>query len=107
MKKIIAATIFLSSLTVNAEVREEVRNYQLWSNINGGEIIRVIPTGQAVNGQGCVDADSYMVKSTLSPAIISRIYETLLTAKIASRPVTLIVECCQSNRPAIIGVFIK
>ncbi len=107
MKKIITAILFFCSLSVKADAVIDIPDFQLWSTTNGTDIVRVIPNGVAVSAQGCSDPDSYMVKSTLSAASISRIYATLLAAKMASKPVTIVVIGCETNRPAIVNVLIK
>ena len=105
-EKIITAILFFHSLSAKADVVIDLPDFQLWSTTNGTDM-RVIPNGVAVSAQGCSDPDSYMVKSTLSAASVSGIYATLLAAKMASKPVTIVISGCESNRPAIVNVLIK
>lgn len=106
------AICFLSviSFPLCADVTVDVADYQLWSTTNGTDIIRLIPTGVAVNNAqapSCPDADSYMVKSTLSASSIDRIYSSLLAAKMSSKPVTITISGCETSRPAIVNVIMK
>jgi len=74
----------------------------IWSN--AGTAIRVgMPN--IVNNWACTDPDSYFVQSTLSQQVQSRILAVLLTAKALGRPVTVRLDGCESNRPAITAAF--
>lgn len=84
----------------------EINQYQLWSTINGTNTIRIIPTDSQVDAQECSDPDSYMVKTTLEETAISRIYSSLLTAKMSDKPVKVYIQGCEANRPAIVNVIL-
>jgi hypothetical protein len=112
MKKIILAT-FMTSLSLHsfADINVDLSDFQLWSATNGSDLIRVIPKGVPVMtpqinalAPACTDNDSYMVKTTIAPAAISRMYSTLLAAKMSAKTVTLVLSGCETNRPAIVSV---
>lgn len=110
MKCLALSVAILFPITAFSEVFLELPDYQLWSTTNGTDVIRVIPIGTPVSNTqepACSDPDSYMVKSDLTESSINRIYSTLLAAKMASKPITLVVSGCQLNRPAIVNVIIK
>lgn len=110
MKSIAFSIAILFPLSAFADVFIDLADYQLWSTTNGTDVIRVVPIGASVNNTQtptCSDADSYMVKSTLSAASINRIYSTMLAAKMASKPITIVVSGCELNRPAIVSAIIK
>ena len=82
-------------------------SFQLWSTTNGSDVIRVIPDNASVVAEGCNDPDSYMVDTALTDAAKSRIYSTLLAAKMSDKPVRLNIQGCESNRPAINNVILN
>ena len=106
MKKIVFCFLALVALPSYADEFVELSDFQLWSTTNGEDAIRVIPNGVAVRGQGCLDADSYIVKTTLTAPAISRVYATLLAAKMGSKPIKLFIAGCELNRPAIVNAII-
>ena len=97
--------MFCTSLS--AAATDVAAPFQLWATTNGNDAIRVVPVEARINPDGCTDADSYMVKKTLSEASKARIYSALLAAKMGARGVTLQIEGCESARPAIVDVVIK
>jgi hypothetical protein len=112
MKKNMLA-IFLASISMYslADINVDLNDFQLWSTTAGSDLIRVIPKGVPVMtpqinslAPTCTDYDSYMVKTTLTPAAINRMYSTLLAAKMSAKPVTIVLSGCETNRPAIVSV---
>ena len=54
----------------------------------------------------CSDPDSYMVSTSLSHEVQSRIFSVLMTAKVANQPVKINVKGCEDNRPAITSAIL-
>lgn len=106
MKKSILVVVLTSlSMFSFADVNVDLNDFELWSTTAGSDLIRVFPKGVPVNNSAtCGDADSYMVKTTLAPAAINRMYSTLLAAKMSAKPVRLMISGCETNRPAIVSV---
>ncbi len=103
----------------NGVVTLAATSYKLWTNAPGaGNAIRIsviapetIYNAPSAGGTtiGCTDPDSYMVSSALPAEARQRIYSTLLSAKLAGRPVRLYVDSnnCESNRPMVMNVTIE
>lgn len=85
-----------------------VASFSVWSTVYGTDIVRVT-SPYIVNPAGCSDSDSYMVLSTLSRESKSRVYATLLSAKMQGTGIQLSISpsTCESNRPAIDAVILQ
>lgn len=85
-----------------------VASFSVWSTVYGTDTIRVT-SPQIVNPAGCSDSDSYLVLSTLCRESNSRIYATLLSAKMQGTGIQLSISpsTCESNRPAIDTVILQ
>ncbi len=114
--RILIFSLFIGMASVSSTIHAAdqsitLNDFELWSTTYATDTIRVFPTGIPVNNSSCSGAgsnpDSYMVKTTLSPAAISRIYATLLSAKMSGKPVVIYTSGCEDNRPAILTVMIK
>jgi hypothetical protein len=86
-------------------------SYKLWTNAGSGNVIRIslrVPDYYNAS-QNCNDVDSYMVASTLPADVRQRIYTTLLSAKLAGKPVRLYIDTnnCEDNRPRVVNVTIE
>ncbi len=81
--------------------------FSLWSDTYGEDTIRITAAGGVPNPEGCHDADSYFVKSTLSTTVKMRIYNTLLAAKMGEKPIKIYLDGCESSRPAVSTVIIE
>ncbi len=104
---VLSSLVMLSASIANAVSQDVVFNeVVIWSDAGGNNIIRVTtPTQSVVNSWGCLDPDSYMVRSTLAKETQARVYATLLTAKALGKPITARIDGCESNRPAIVSVY--
>jgi hypothetical protein len=96
----------------NGVVTLAATSYKLWTNVGSSSVIRisVIAPETIYNASGtCTDPDSYMVSSTLPADARQRIYSTLLSAKLAGRPVRLYIDSniCEDNRPRVNNVTIE
>jgi hypothetical protein len=106
------AVILTSMFTLTASVANAteidivLNEFVLWSDAGGNNVIRVsTPAQELVNNAGCLEPDSYMVRSSLEKPTQARIFATLLAAKSLGKPVTARIDGCESNRPAIISVY--
>ena len=109
MKKILSILTGMSLMTNTFAVGVwvDLTSFELWSNSYTDSQIRILVADTPVNPSGCADPDGYMVLSTLPQAVQQRIYSSLLTAKIADRPITLRVDGCEDTRPAVLHVILK
>lgn len=99
-------TLVIASAPAAAVTEVVANSVQVWSNVYCDNRIRIATPGQAVvNNGGCSDPDSYMVLTTVPKEAQARIYATLMSAKMAGKPVTLHVEGCESGRPAVVSVY--
>jgi len=108
MKSLKAIVISLFVLSANSQANELVliEDYELWSSTYLSERIRVIPKNAAIIESQCSDPDSYMVSTSLSHEVQSRIFSVLMTAKVANQPVKINVKGCEDNRPAITSAIL-
>lgn len=81
--------------------------FSLWSDTYGEDTIRITSSVGISNPEGCTDPDSYFVRSTLSSTVKSRIYSTLLAAKMGGKSVNVFLDGCESSRPGISTVVIE
>ncbi|MBQ4831574.1 hypothetical protein J8L84_20050 [Alteromonas sp. MMG017] len=109
MKKLILLLTLFSSFSYANFAEVEISTFQLWSTTRGLNIIRVIPTnsGSLSNPGNCTTLDSYMVRRSLTEEEKSRMYSTLLAAKMAGISVSLEIMGCEENRPAIRDVILR
>ena len=96
----------------NGQVTLAASSYKLWTNTPGaGNAIRIsLLVADYYNASGnCTDVDSYMVSSALPAEARQRIYSTLLSAKLAGKPVRLYIDSnnCESQRPMVMNVTIE
>ena len=95
----------------NGMVTLAADSYSLWTTAGSGNVIRIsLHNGNDYyNASGnCNDVDSYMVASALGTEVRQRIYSTLLSAKLAGKPVRLYLDTnnCEENRPRVVNVTI-
>lgn len=96
----------------NGVVTLGASSYKLWTNVGTGNVIRlsvVAPETIYNAAMTCNDPDSYMVSSALPADVRQRIYSTLLSAKLAGKPVRLYIDSniCEDNRPRVTNVTIE
>jgi hypothetical protein len=91
----------------NAEWTTLPPSFSLWSSTHGADVIRVLVSTTPSNPSGCADNDSYMVRTTLTQEVKSRIYASLLLAKAMGKPAQVWVNGCESARPAIETVVVE
>jgi hypothetical protein len=109
--KLLASFIFATASfcnVVHAEVDLQLTDFKVWA-IGSEKNIRVTLTSSvspANNPAGCTDPDSFFVLSTMAAETQSRIYATLLAARIAEKPVWIRINGCELNRPAIIAAYL-
>lgn len=86
-------------------------SYALWSGTYTDPTIRIILTvSDYYNPATCGNNDSYMVSTTISAESRQRLYSTLLAAKLAGKPVKLVLETannvCEQGRPKVVSVIV-
>lgn len=105
----LAPVLFVFFVATSSATSRDVllNNIRVWSNAGGNNIIRVTTPGELiVNDWDCLDPDSYMVLSTMAKEAQTRIYAALLTARVTGSPITVRIDGCESNRPAIVSVYL-
>jgi hypothetical protein len=106
-KTILFFVLYTSSFFAASEF-VTIQNFRVWSNTYGSDTIRVDTPGSAfINPQSCTDPDSYMVSAELDDKSKARIYSALLAAVMAKKPITLWVNGCERDRPAILNTIIE
>lgn len=82
--------------------------YSLWSNTDNGDVVRLsLDNGEYYNPSACTNVDSYMVSTAIPAEARQRIYSTLLSMKLAGKPVKLFVEGCEDGRPRVRNVIVN
>lgn len=118
MKRIIVALglLVLPSLASAYGTQNVVIDkFNVWAYTPGAgiedNVIRItVPGGtQVQNPRPCSDGDSYMVDYSLPAEAQSRIYSTLLSASVAGKSVTVVlnIEKCVNNRAAVVSAFVN
>jgi hypothetical protein len=95
----------------NGTVTLAADSYKLWTNAGAGNVIRIsLKVADYYNpAEHCNDVDSYMVAAALGAEVRQRIYSTLLSAKLAGKPVRLYLDtnACEEQRPRVVNVTIE
>ena len=106
MKKSAFLLLMAVASSVNAaNTFVKIKDYTVWSNTYSSDDIRVSDV-TVKNPDECTDPDSYFVASGLSADSKNRIYSALLAAAIADEEITIVINGCQQNRPAILSVLV-
>jgi hypothetical protein len=89
--------------------------YYLWSNTYEDNIIRIMlrvpdyyhPYINTTSCPNSITADSYMVSTAIPADARQRIFTTLLSAKLAGKPVRLFIDGCQGGLPRVQMVAVE
>lgn len=107
IKQAVFVTLMSFSYYAHADaVAVQLSSFSLWSSWSGGDFVRVRTTDQIANPNNCSSPDSYVLDPAMEPSAISRSYSTLMAAYMSNKPVTVVVEGCALNVPAINTVIL-
>ena len=102
---VLSLVLYPAAVSSAEDIALSGNNMGIWTSGNGEDIIRVTTPDKIVNNWGCTDPDSYIVRSTSVTQVKERIYATLLSAKAHGMSLTIRVQGCESDRPAILDVL--